>query len=91
MKHMNGEETFFRGCCHAGLSGLSVQRGSGVSAKEGSDQAQSAIDWVRRAVFAGYTNPDAYRYESALDPVRDRPEFKKVMTDLKKPVESAQK
>ena len=71
-----GEQTFFRACCHAGLAGLAGRPGSGVSAAEGADQAEKAMAVLRQAVTMGYRNPDAYRTESALDPLRNRPDFR---------------
>ena len=75
-KSLDGEHTFFRACCHAGLAGLAGRPGSGVSAAEGADQAEKAMAVLRQAVTMGYRNPDAYRTESALDPLRNRPDFR---------------
>jgi hypothetical protein len=35
----------------------------------------------------GYRNPDAYRTESALDPLRNRHDFRALMMDLVFPVD----
>ena len=45
------------------------------------------MDRLHRAVAMGYRNPDAYRTEEALDPLRDRPDFRLMMMDLAMPVE----
>ena len=42
---------------------------------------------LRQAVTMGYRNPDAYRTESALDPLRNRPDFQALMMDLAFPTE----
>jgi hypothetical protein len=42
---------------------------------------------LRRAVEMGYGNPDGYRTESALDPLRHRPDFRALMMDLEFPAE----
>ncbi len=84
-KLMSSEETFFRACCHAGLAGLAGRPGSGISAAEGTDQAERAMAVLRQAVSMGYRNPDAYRTESALDPLRKREDFKKLAEELEKP------
>ncbi len=81
-KSLSGEPTFFRACCHAGLAGLAGRPGSGVSAAEGADQAEKAMAVLRQAVAMGYRNPNAYRTESALDPLRNRPDFQLLMMDL---------
>jgi hypothetical protein len=82
-----GDQAFFRSCCHAGLAGLAGRPGSGVSAGEGQAESDRAMSWVRRAVALGYRNPDAYRTETALDPIRDRPDFRLLMMDLAMPAE----
>jgi eukaryotic-like serine/threonine-protein kinase len=81
-KSLTDEQTFFRACCHAGLTGLAGRTGSGVSAAEGAVQAAKAMAVLRQAVTMGYRNPDSYRTESALDPLRNRPDFQALMMDL---------
>jgi eukaryotic-like serine/threonine-protein kinase len=82
LESRRGEQAFLRSCCHAGLVGLAGRPGSGVSVEEGRDESDRAVSWVRRAVAEGYRNPDAYRTESALDPLRNRPEFQVLMMDV---------
>jgi serine/threonine-protein kinase len=81
-KSLIGEQTFFLACCRAGLAGIADQPGSGVSVAEGVDQAAKAMDVLRQAVTKGYRNSDSYRTESALDPLRNRPDFRALMMDL---------
>jgi eukaryotic-like serine/threonine-protein kinase len=81
-KSLNGEGTFFLACCHAGLARLAGRPGSGLSAAEGADHAEKAVAVLRQAVTLDYLNPDAYRTESALDPLRNRPDFRVLMMDL---------
>ena len=75
---------FETACCHAALAGLAGRAGSGVSVAEGDEEAAKAIEWLRRAVAMGYRNTNEIRIESALDPLRDRPGFKKLMAELEK-------
>jgi serine/threonine protein kinase/tetratricopeptide (TPR) repeat protein len=82
LKFTSGEQTFLRACCHANLSGLGNRPGSGVSAEEGRAEADRALSLLRTAVTAGYCNPDPYRTESALDPLRSREDFKKLVAEL---------
>jgi serine/threonine protein kinase/tetratricopeptide (TPR) repeat protein len=81
-KSRSGEHTFFLACCHAGLAGLAGRPGSGVSAAEGADQAERAMAVLRQSVTLGYRNREAYRTESALDPLRNRPDFQVLILDL---------
>jgi hypothetical protein len=69
-------------CCRACLAGLGNIPGSRLSAAEPADQAEKAMAALRHAASMGYRNPDAYRTESALDPLRNRPDFRALMMDL---------
>jgi hypothetical protein len=85
---MPGLATFREGCCHAQLSGLAGREGSGVSAAEGETEANSALRVLRKAVRSGYDLATDYRTETALDPLRDRPDFRLLMMDLTFPKEA---
>ena len=87
IESLSGEQTFFHACCHAGLAGLAGRPGSGVSAAQGADQALEAMAVLRRAVAMGYRNPDTYRTELALEPLRNRPDFRALMMDLTMPAD----
>jgi serine/threonine-protein kinase len=81
------EEWFGTACCHAALAGLAARAGSGMSAHEASSEADAAMNLLLRAVGMGYRNPDIYRTESALDSLRDRPDFRLMMMDLAMPAD----
>jgi hypothetical protein len=61
--------------------------GAGVSAAEGEEEAARAMGSLQRAVAMGYRGPDVYRVEDALDPLRDRPDFRSLMRDLATPAD----
>ena len=42
------------------------------------------MEWLGRAVANGYRNTNQLRIESALDPLRNRADFKKLMAELEK-------
>ncbi len=71
-------------CCHAQLAGLTGQVGSGVSLAEGEEAAAKAMELLQRSVANGFRNANLLRIESALDPLRNRPDFKKLMAELEK-------
>jgi hypothetical protein len=85
VKILGEEHTFFLGCCHAGLAGLAGQPGTGVSAAEAAEHTQKSMAALREAVSLGYRSRDAYRTESALDPLRKRADFQLLMMDLAMP------
>ena len=83
----SGEEWFETACAHAALAGLAGQAGSGVSAAEASSEADAAMALLHKAVGMGYRNADAFRTEDALDPLRDRADFRLLMMDLAMPAD----
>jgi tetratricopeptide (TPR) repeat protein len=82
-----GEAWFLSACSHAALAGLAGREGSGVSAAEAVTEADAAMALLRKAVEVGYRSLDAFRHEDALDPLRDRPDFRLLMMDLAMPGE----
>ncbi len=80
----SGGHLFETACCHAVLACLAGRARSGVSAAEGQEAAAQAMEWLRRAVANGFRNANLVRIESALDPLRDRADFKKLVAELEK-------
>ena len=81
-KSLTGEQTFFQACCIAGMAGLAGRVGSEVAAAERAGLAEKSLAVLRRAVMMGYRNPDAYRTETAINPLRNQPDFQALMMDL---------
>jgi eukaryotic-like serine/threonine-protein kinase len=52
------------------------------AARLAEEQADLAMDWLRRAVAAGYKNSSHMKQDKDLDVLRDRDEFKKLIADL---------
>jgi tetratricopeptide (TPR) repeat protein len=73
--------------CHAALAGLAGRAGSGVAAAEATAEADAAMALLRQAVAMGLRNPALYNAESALAPLRDRPDFRLLMMDLAFPTD----
>jgi hypothetical protein len=81
------ERWFLSGCAHAALAGLAGRAGSGVSAADAKSAAETAVAELQKAVAEGYRNLDAYRYEDALDPIRNLPAFRGLLLDLAFPAD----
>jgi len=79
--------TFIQACCHSSLLWAAGRPGSGESAGEADAEAAKALALLRRAAAAGFRNLATYRNETALDPLRGRPDFRLMMTDLAMPTE----
>ena len=50
-------------------------------------EAETAMTLLTKAVGLGYRRRDDFRTETALDPLRDRPDFRLMMMDLAFPAE----
>jgi eukaryotic-like serine/threonine-protein kinase len=74
-------------CSLALLSNLADRSGSGLSAAHGQAQADAAMVALRRAVEAGWRDVCASRYNTDLDPIRSRPDFRLLMSDLEFPAD----
>jgi tetratricopeptide (TPR) repeat protein len=78
----SGRHVYLTACCHSALAGLAGRAGSGVSAADGQEAAARAIEWLDRAVANGFRNTNLLRIEPALDPLRNRADFKKLIAEL---------
>ncbi len=82
LKARAGEEQFETACCRAALAGLAGRDGAGVSAAEGRAEADQAMALLRKAVDTGYRNAAAFRTEPALNSLRKREDFQKLLDEL---------
>ena len=53
-----------------------------MSAAEGKAEADQAMALLRKTVDMGYRDASSFRTESALDPLRQREDFKKLLAEL---------
>jgi tetratricopeptide (TPR) repeat protein len=84
---IEAEAMFLLGCCHAQLSRLASSPGSGLPVTDGVRKADAAMGELHKAVGMGYRRADALRTESALGPLRDRPDFQLLIMDMAFPSE----
>ena len=77
-----GVHPVFHGCCHASLAGLANHDGAGIAAADASSHAETAMALLKKAAGIGYGDPDTFRTETALDPLRGREDFQLLLMDL---------
>jgi tetratricopeptide (TPR) repeat protein len=82
LQSRTGEELFETACCHAALSVLAGRMGSGISADSGPTESTNAIEQLKMAIGMSYRSPHIFRSEKALDPLGNRDDFKKLLTEL---------
>jgi serine/threonine protein kinase/tetratricopeptide (TPR) repeat protein len=77
-----GEDWFEIACARTALASLAGRDGSGVSAAKSANEADVAMALLRKAVAMGYGSLDAFRTEDALDALRQREDFQKLLAEL---------
>jgi tetratricopeptide (TPR) repeat protein len=75
-------EWFETACCHATLSALAGREGSGVLVADGPAEATAALAVLKKAVGMCYRDPKAFRTETALDQLRERDDFQKLLAEI---------
>jgi serine/threonine-protein kinase len=68
--------------CHARLAGLATVAGSGLPSETARKEADKSVEVLRRAVSAGFTDTELLGTNSDFDPVRQRDDFKKLLSEL---------
>jgi serine/threonine-protein kinase len=81
-------EWYQTACCHAALAGLAGAAGSGILPGSAPAEADRAMEQLRKAVAMGYRSLGAFRDETALGTLRDRPDFGLLLMDLAMPDEA---
>ena len=80
----SGEDSFEEGCCHALLASLAGRDGAGRSAADSEAETAQAMALLRKTVGMGYRDTSGFRTDSALDPLRQREDFQKLLEELEK-------
>jgi serine/threonine-protein kinase len=70
-------------CDQALLATLAKGKASGLTAAEGQAAADISLETLRQAVASGYANLARLRTDTDLDVLRSRPEFEKLLKDIK--------
>jgi eukaryotic-like serine/threonine-protein kinase len=83
----SGEVVFLDAACHASLSSIALLEGTPMSAILRDAEEVRAMTLLRQAVRMGYRDLNVYRTESAIDPLRERDEFRLLMMDLAMPAD----
>jgi eukaryotic-like serine/threonine-protein kinase len=73
---LRGPETFQLACCHAALSEAASESEAAAA------ESEQAMYLLNKAAGMSFCSPDTFRSEPALEPIRNRDDFKKLMTDL---------
>jgi hypothetical protein len=81
----DGVDLFRTACCRAVLAGLAGRDGSGISSADAKPEADQAMTALRKAVGIGFRNATVLRTQPALDPLRNREDFKQLIEELEKP------
>ena len=82
-----GDAAVTEASCHAALSDLASVLGSGVSAAEGTAEADAAVAVLRRAFDRGHRDGSSLR-DPVFDRMRERADFRLLMLDFAFPADA---
>jgi len=74
-------------CGRAITAGVQIKTPGADATKLAKDDADRAMQWLQKAVQAGYKDAAHMRKDTDLDPIRDRADFKKLLAELEKGAE----
>ena len=74
-------------CFRAVTAGVQAKTPGADAARLAKDDADRAMQWLHKAVQAGYKDAAHMKKDTDLDPLRDREDFKKLMAALEKGAE----
>jgi tetratricopeptide (TPR) repeat protein len=81
------EDDYNLACYHSSLAGLAENPGTGITAADGRDEADRAMNDLCRAAAGGFRMSSLILKDRDLDPLRTRPDFQVLMMDLALPEE----
>jgi serine/threonine-protein kinase len=82
LRTLTPEDDYNLACYHSSLAGLADKPGTAVTAAEARDEADRAMDNLRRAAATGFRMSPLITGDRDLDPLRPRPDFRVLMMDL---------
>jgi tetratricopeptide (TPR) repeat protein len=70
-------------CFHGMIAKYLLAGGKGAEvARQADAEAEEAVRWLRKAIKAGYSQPQHIKTDKDLDALRGREDFKKLLTEL---------
>jgi len=82
----DAESHYNTACAHALVTLLIRDRDSSSEGeKQSNDEADRAMDWLRKSIAAGYRNVAHMSKDTDLDVLRNRPDFIKLMAAMVAP------
>jgi tetratricopeptide (TPR) repeat protein len=82
----SADDSYEMACCHAMLAAAPTDD-AGAATGNGESEADKTMTLLRLAVLSGFRNHDAMTRETALDSLRNRPDFRLMVMDLAMPVD----
>ncbi len=74
-------------CFRAVAAAIQAKTPGADAARLAEDDADRAMQWLQKAILAGYKDAAHMKKDTDLDPLRDREDFKKLLTELEKGAE----
>jgi tetratricopeptide (TPR) repeat protein len=82
LNRTDAQSLYVAGCIRAVTSGVQAKTPGADAARLAKEDADKAMQWLHKAVQAGYKNVAYFKEDTDLDALRDRDDFKKLLADL---------
>lgn len=83
LSNRSGSDWFESACCHAQLSSLAGKDRSTIPAADAQTESDLAMVHLQKAIDAQFTELIAFEKELALNPLRNRDDFQRMLTAVK--------
>ena len=82
LNRTDAESLYNAACFRAVTAGVQAKTPGADAAKLAKDDADRAMEWLHKAVQAGYKDAAHMKKDTDLDPLRERADFKKLVAEL---------
>ena len=90
LKHSDGQSLYNAACMRAVTAAVFAKSPAANAARLAKEEADRAMAWLKQAVAAGYKDVEHMKKDKDLDTLRDREDFKKLLTELEARTEKKQ-
>ena len=82
LNRTDADSLYAAACFRAITAGVQAKNPAADAARLAKDDADRAMQWLHKAVQAGYKDSAHMKKDTYLDPLREREDFKKLLADL---------
>ena len=82
LNRTDADSLYNAACLRAVTAAVQAKNPAADAAKLAQDEADRAMQWLHKAVQAGYKDAAHMKKDTDLDPLREREDFKKLLAEM---------